>query len=181
MKTWMQASVLAAAALFGLSQPALAQPRPQPDQRHDQRKDERREERKDERREERKDARADERRDEKQLAALRERMERAHEAEQQRRKEARKDVKRWRDGRVARAEEHRKETLSSWGKILSRADAKAELATHADRMARLNRLIDIAGDKGDTAMAARAKLLSQREVARHAAAMQDIMVRAGVQ
>jgi hypothetical protein len=82
---------------------------------------------------------------------------------------------------VKRALDHRKETIDTWGpSVVNRADARAELATHADRMARLNRVIDIAEDKGDPAMAARAKNLIGLEIARDARAMQEIKSRAGV-
>jgi hypothetical protein len=112
---------------------------------------------------------------------FRDRMAQREEQERLHRKDLRKDVKTWNDGRLKRALDHRKETTDTWGvSVVNRADARAELSTHADRMARLNRVLDIAEDKGDPAMAARAKNLIGLEIARNSRAMQEIKSRAGV-
>jgi hypothetical protein len=48
-------------------------------------------------------------------------------------------------------------------------------------MARLNRILDIANQKGDTALAARAQTDIQTEIDRDAQAMQAIAAKAGAQ
>jgi hypothetical protein len=109
--------------------------------------------------------------------------ERLHQLEEQRqrdRKAAVKDVKTWNDSRVKRAADHRNEIASTWGNLISNPQATAELKTHADRMARLNRILDIANQKVDNALASRCQADIQREVDRDAREMQEIRTRAGV-
>ena len=53
-------------------------------------------------------------------------------------------------------------------------EARSELNLHSDRMARLNRILDIAQDKKDTTLATHAKQVIQREVARDARVMQSL-------
>ena len=108
---------------------------------------------------------------------------RLHQIEEQRQRDRRvavKDPKTWNDARPQRATQHRSDIANTWGKAVSTPDAQAELKTHADRMARLDRILDIANQKGDTALAARAQTDIQAEVDRDAQAMQAIRVKAGV-
>lgn len=98
------------------------------------------------------------------------------------RRDARKDEKTWQNNRPQRANDRRKEIEQTWGNnVVNRADARAELSTHADRMARLNRLLDISEDKGDTAMTSHVQNLISAEINRDARVMQDIRSRAGGQ
>ncbi|HWZ88767.1 MAG TPA: hypothetical protein VNW92_07950 [Polyangiaceae bacterium] len=92
-----------------------------------------------------------------------------------------KDPKTWNDGRPQRAGQHRSEIASTWGNAVNTPDAQAELKLHADRMARLNRILDIANQKGDTALAARVQTDIQTETDRDAQAMQAIRAKAGAQ
>ena len=95
------------------------------------------------------------------------------------RKDARKDPKAWNDGRSLRAESHRREVTQTLGNVTDRPDAKAELATHADRMARLNRALDVAEDKGDSGLVTRTNELIRRETARDAQAIAAVKASAG--
>ncbi|HEY2410198.1 MAG TPA: hypothetical protein VGI10_29540 [Polyangiaceae bacterium] len=109
---------------------------------------------------------------------------RLREAEQQRERDRRngqKDSRAWNDGRSQRAATHRQQLSSTWGSLVNNPDAKAELATHADRMARLHRILDIANEKGDTALAARAQADIDAEIARDSQVMQSIRAKAGAQ
>jgi sugar phosphate isomerase/epimerase len=109
--------------------------------------------------------------------------ERQHQLEDQRRKErlaAVKDVKTWNSARPQRAVQHRGEIASTWGNLVSRPEAQAELKTHADRMARLNRILDIANQKADSTLESRCQADIQKEVDRDLRAMQAIRVRDGV-
>ncbi|HTA88455.1 MAG TPA: hypothetical protein VK745_02725 [Polyangiaceae bacterium] len=109
--------------------------------------------------------------------------ERVHQLEEQRqrdRKTAIKDVKTWNDGRTQRALQHRNEIASTWGNIVTNPEAQAELKTHADRMARLNRILDIANEKADNALASRCQGDIQLEVDRDARILQSIRARGGV-
>jgi hypothetical protein len=95
------------------------------------------------------------------------------------RKDSRKDAKTWNDGRSLRAEQHRQDTTRALGNIADRSDLKAELATHADRMARLNRALDVAEDKADSSLIARTNELIRREIARDAQVIAAIKAKAG--
>lgn len=103
-------------------------------------------------------------------------------AEDQRRDEERRDrdARRgdrdaWNQGRAERAKTHRDEILASWGAAANTKEGREELARHGDVMARLNRVLDVAKDRHDDAMIARANELIQRESARHAKAFAEIM------
>lgn len=80
----------------------------------------------------------------------------------------------WEASQDARAAAHRREVMEHWGAIASRADARAELQVHADRMARLNRILDVAIDSHDDTLASHCRQVIQREVARNARAMARI-------
>jgi hypothetical protein len=173
-RTWT--SILAAVAALGVAGSALAQPHR--DDRHDDRRD---------------DHRNDRREPPVAVAppagaavappadpALAGRLHQFEEQRQRDRKLAVKDAKAWNDGRAQRALQHRNELASTWGGVVNNPEAQAELKTHADRMARLNRILDIANQKGDTALAARAQTDIQTEVDRDARILQAIRIRAGV-
>jgi hypothetical protein len=103
--------------------------------------------------------------------------ERLHQLEDQRRKErlnAIKDVKTWNAARPQRALTHRGEIASTWGNIVTTPEAQAELKLHADRMARLNRILDIS-----PALTERCQRDIQTEVDRDARVMQEIRARGG--
>jgi hypothetical protein len=112
--------------------------------------------------------------------ALRARLHQLEEQRQRDRKLAVKDPKIWNDGRPQRASQRRNEIASTWGNAVNTPEAQAELKTHADRMARLNRILDIANQKADAALAARAQTDIQTEVDRDARVMQIIRDKAGV-
>jgi hypothetical protein len=172
---------LAAAALvpLGLSSSAQAQPRPEPptgvrptapytghrppmgEDPHDARRDAH---------EEHKGA-ADNRETEEQL---RMRMQKQHEAELAQRRIARRDAKAWASNRSQRDADARAQIGSTWGDLAQRPEGRAELATHAERMAQLNRILDVAQDKGDAALVAHTKLVMQHEIARDARVLQSL-------
>jgi len=85
----------------------------------------------------------------------------------------------WRATRDRRAEEHRREIRESYGAVLTREEARNELATHADRMARLNYILDIAQDNGNLLMQARVQAAIVAENIRHARVMEEIRWQAG--
>jgi hypothetical protein len=87
------------------------------------------------------------------------------------RKEAQANLKAWNDSRPQRAETHRQELLQLWGSLMQKPEAIAELRLHADRMARLNRALDLAEHRHDKALAAQVKKLTEREVIRDANAL----------
>lgn len=95
------------------------------------------------------------------------------------RKDSRKDAKAWNDGRTLRAEKHRQEMTLALGNVAARSDLKAELATHADHMARLNRALDVAEDKADGPLITRSNDLIRREIARDAQVVTAIKAKAG--
>jgi hypothetical protein len=78
-----------------------------------------------------------------------------------------KDEKRWESERNVRAENHRREIAQQWANVAERPAARAELATHADRMARLNRALDLA-EASDAALVSRINDLICRKNSRHA-------------
>jgi len=88
----------------------------------------------------------------------------------------------WESGRAAREEEHRRDLEAVWGApFLLRPECRAELELHADRVARINRIIDIAEDTHNAALLAHAQRVLAREFARNARVMADLRVRLGVQ
>jgi hypothetical protein len=98
------------------------------------------------------------------------------------RAEIRRDPKVWDGGRAAREEEHRRQLEGVWGApFLARPECRAELELHADRVARINRIIDIAEDTHNAALLAHAQRVLAREFARNARVMAELRVRLGVQ
>ena len=92
------------------------------------------------------------------------------EAARARRAASLKDEKRWEAERNIRAENHRREIAQQFAHIAELPAAKAELSIHADRMARLNRALDLA-EASDAALVSRINDLIRRENARHARTM----------
>ena len=93
--------------------------------------------------------------------------------ERERRDKIRNEAQ-WEASQEARAAAHRREVVEHWGAIASRAEARAELQVHADRMARLNRILDLAVDSRDDDLASHCRRVIQREVVRNARAMAKI-------
>ena len=112
-------------------------------------------------------------------AQLRDRLQREHDADYQRRQAMRRNQAAWDAAREQRAIDARNQINATWGGIAERSDARAEFTTHADRMAQLNRILDVALDKGDTALAAHCRNVIQREIARDARILANIRANAG--
>ncbi len=180
----MNRSAIAMATIIGcLGLTTLVEARP-PDDRHEEKRDVR-PERKDEHREQ-----IDERLRKPEAPAVapaaqtnsdryREHFLQAQQQARQRRKQVLSNAKAWNDSRVQRAASHRTDISQTWGNATDRPDARAELALHADRMARLNRALDLAEEKGDTALANQTNDLVNREIARDANVMASIQAKAG--
>lgn len=113
-------------------------------------------------------------------AQIRARLIKEQQDERAKRQIAKKDQHAWEASREQRAAEARAQVNSTWGDISERPEAKAELATHAERMAQLNRILDVAQDKGDAALAAKTNAVIQREIARDTRALQAIRAKEGV-
>jgi hypothetical protein len=196
MKFWIPVGLFAVAATMGGSSPALAQPRTPP---HDDRRppppDPRRDAHDDHRAPDgrppipiptpdgRKDAHDDhpgyDANHPVQPGDPRDHFVQREEKEREHRKEAHKDPAAWAKSRQDRAVEERRDIATTWGGLTANAEAKAELAQHADRMSRLNRVIDLADDRNEPTVSARAKVLLQREIARNTRAMMAIKVKVG--
>lgn len=82
------------------------------------------------------------------------------------RKAQRKDPKVWVANRPQRATERRTVIVKTWGAVVVRPSAHAELATHEERMARLDRILDRAGQGRHRDGHARASHHRSRERAR---------------
>ena len=89
------------------------------------------------------------------------------------------DPKAWADGRAERARRHRDEIAGLWGDVAFTVDAQARLRLHAERMSRLNRLLDLAEHGKDRVLIARVHKDIGRELARHARAMQAVGLAGG--
>ena len=181
-KTMIGMFVVAIASV-GLSAIANAQPRPAPplgvrpapptgvDQRQDRDHEVRKEDA------EHKEAQLQHQETE---AQIRDRLLKQQQLQRTQRQAARKDTRAWDAAREQRAAEARNQVNATWGNLADQPEAKAELATHAERMAQLNRILDVAQDKGDTALAARTNAVIQREIARDTRVLQGIRAREGV-
>ena len=113
-------------------------------------------------------------------AQIRDRLLKQQQLERAQRQAARKDTRAWDAAREQRAAEARNQVNATWGNLSDQPEAKAELATHAERMAQLNRILDVAQDKGDTALAAKTNAVIQREIARDTRVLQGIRAKEGV-
>jgi hypothetical protein len=92
-----------------------------------------------------------------------------------------KDPKAWSADRVARAARRRQEIAQVWGNVVGTIDGQAHLRIHAERMARLNRMLDLAEEKNDGPLSARVRADIKRELIRHARAMQATRAASGSQ
>src|SRR6516164_11668335 len=81
---------------------------------------------------------------------VRARMQQREDQERAKRETDRKDEQKWKAERAKRADDWRNDMAQQWGNTLDRPEARSELSLHSDRMARLNRILDIAQDKKDT-------------------------------
>jgi hypothetical protein len=90
-----------------------------------------------------------------------------------------KDPKAWADNRPARASQDRTELGQIWGSLVDSPDARAALRIHADRMARLNRMLDVAQLGADSALSKRIEADIQRELLGHAQNMQALRAALG--
>lgn len=89
------------------------------------------------------------------------------------------DPQAWLQARPARAAVHRQLIAEVWGDVVGRVDARAELRRHADRMARLNRMLDVAEGPTFADLRPRIQALLQRELERHLRSMQRVRDLAG--
>lgn len=96
------------------------------------------------------------------------------EAARAHRRESLRDERHWDEEREARALAHRRAIAMQWAHIADMRGASAELSIHADRMARLNRALDLAEEATDAMMINRIHGLIGRENARHARTMASI-------
>jgi hypothetical protein len=92
-----------------------------------------------------------------------------------------KEPQSWADNRPTRAAQHRQQLAELWGNVVGSIDAQASLRMNADRMARLNRMLDLAEQKQDAALSTRLQADLTRELARHAHAMQQVIALTGSQ
>lgn len=90
------------------------------------------------------------------------------------RDQALKDPKAWDDGRAQRADLDRAELAKLWSNLVDSPDARARLRVHADHMARLNRMLDLAPTSGDAALTQRIQTAIQTELVQHAQNMQTL-------
>jgi hypothetical protein len=99
------------------------------------------------------------------------RLEQLEQARRALRKAAQQDPKAWAEGRSARAKAHQEEIARLWGSVVGTIDAQAHLRLHAERMARLNRLLDLAEVQSNKSLVARVRADITRELVRHAQSM----------
>jgi hypothetical protein len=125
-----------------------------------------------ERREERREE-AKERREERREEAKERREERREEAKE-RREERREEAKERRDDRQDRRRAARRAFLDKWGPIHKRAPVRAELATHARRMARLTYMKTLATEAGKTELVTKIDKNIANEQARHDKKMEQL-------
>ena len=83
-----------------------------------------------------------------------------------------KEPKAWEEGRAQRAGLDRAELGKLWGNLVDSPDAQARLRMHADHMARLNRMLDLAQASPDAALTQRIQSAIERELVQHAQNMQ---------
>lgn len=95
--------------------------------------------------------------------------------------QARKDPKSWEESRAQRASAHRAQLASLWGSVAGSIDGQARLRLHAERMARLNRMLDLAEPKHDSALVKRIQADIERELTLHTELMMQLQRPAGMQ
>jgi hypothetical protein len=89
----------------------------------------------------------------------------------------RRDRKIWVRRRHDRAQERRAYLRATWGVNLHRPAVRAELALHADRMARLHRIADVGEESHDRALVVRTNAVIEAENTRHVRAMAELRAR----
>jgi hypothetical protein len=97
-----------------------------------------------------------------------------------RREQELKDPKAWADNRATRAMQDRTELGQIWGNLVDRPDARAALRIHADHMARLNRMLDVAELGADPTLSQRIQADIRRELVSHAQNMQVLRAALGI-
>jgi hypothetical protein len=107
-------------------------------------------------------------------ATLLERLQQLQAEHRKTRDQALKDPKAWDEGRAQRAALDRAELAKIWSNLVDNADARARLRIHADHMARLNRMLDLAQAPGDAALMSRIQTAIQSELLQHAQNMQTL-------
>ncbi len=95
------------------------------------------------------------------------------------RKEALQEPQSWGLNRPIRATQHRQQIAQLWGSVVGSIDAQASLRMNADRMARLNRMLDLAQAKNDAALVSRLQADVTRELVRHVHTMQQVIALTG--
>jgi hypothetical protein len=108
------------------------------------------------------------------------RLEEQEAARRGERNAALKDPDAWEANRPQRASAHRAQLAAFWGSIVGTLDGQARLRMHAERMARLNRILDLAQLKQDPALVARVQADIKRELMRHVQVMQALQAASGV-
>jgi len=96
------------------------------------------------------------------------------------RRTALEDPKRWDEERSQRASEHRAQLVALWGTLVGSIDGQAHLRLHADRMARLNRMLDLAEQKKHPALVKRIRSDIERELTHHARVMLQLRAAMGM-
>jgi hypothetical protein len=91
------------------------------------------------------------------------------------------DAKHWEDARPERASAHRAQLAALWGSLVGSIDGQARLRMHAERMARLNRMLDLAEHQQGSALAKRIQADIERELMRHAQSMRALQATVGMQ
>ena len=90
------------------------------------------------------------------------------------REQALKDAKAWDEGRPQRAALDRAALAKIWSNLVDNADAQARLRVHAERMARLNRMLDLTQASAEVAVTQRIQTAIQTELLQHAQNMQTL-------
>ena len=91
-----------------------------------------------------------------------------------------KDPKAWAEDRGKRATQRRAELGQIWGVLVDGPDAQARLRIQADRMARLNRMLDLAEQKADAVLIKRIQKDIETALVKHAQDMQTLRAALGV-
>jgi len=90
------------------------------------------------------------------------------------------DPQAWQENRVQRASAHRQQLATLWGNVVGTIDGQARLRLHADRMARLNRMLDLAEQKNEKSLVTSIEADIASELARQVQAMQKLIAESGL-
>jgi hypothetical protein len=107
------------------------------------------------------------------------RLERLETERRKNRRLALQDPEAWAAGRAQRRTEHRQEIAQVWGNVVNSIDGQAKLRLHAERMSRLNRMLDLAEQANDKTLIVQVRVDIRRELVRHANAMQATIAASG--